>query len=87
MYARHKQLPLETATVRVNHAKIHAADCEHCETASGRIDRFERVVELAGDLDESVRQRMLEMANKCPVHRTLEGEIDVLTRLAPKPGD
>ena len=87
MYARHKKLPLETATVRVNHAKVHAKDCEHCETETGRIDRFERVIELVGELNEDVRQRMLEIADKCPVHRTFEGEIDVLTRLAPAPDD
>jgi putative redox protein len=82
MYAKHKKLPLENATVRVSHSKIHAEDCEHCETSSGRIDRFERVIELEGDLKDGVAQRMLEIADRCPVHRTLEGEIHVVTRLS-----
>ncbi len=82
MYARHKKLPLELASVRVNHSKIHAEDCEHCETASGRIDRFERVIQLVGELGADVRARMLEIADRCPVHRTLDGEIHVVTRLA-----
>ena len=82
MYARHKKLALAEATVRVSHSKIHARDCEHCESIDGRIDRFERIIELRGDLDEPVRQRMLEIANRCPVHRTLEGEVDVVTRLS-----
>ena len=78
MYARHKKLPLQEARVTVRHDKIHAEDCEHCETRSGKIDRFDRDIELVGDgLDDAVRQRMLEIADRCPVHRTLEGEVDI----------
>jgi len=81
MYARHKKLDLERATVRVEHGKIHAKDCEDCETTEGRIDEFVREITLEGDLDEDQRQRMLAIADKCPVHRTLHGEVKVRSRL------
>ena len=81
MYARQKGLPLERVRVRLKHSKIHASDCEHCETATGRIDRIEREIELQGPLDDAQRQRLLEIADKCPVHRTLHGEVDVSTRM------
>ena len=82
MYARRKQWPLRAVTVRLRHSKIHAADCESCETKEGLLDRIEREVELLGPLDEEQRARLLEMANRCPVHRTLASEIDIRTRLA-----
>jgi len=81
MYARHKQWPLETALVRLTHRKIHAADCAACEEADGKIDRFERELELKGPLTLEQRQRLLEIAEKCPVHKTLNSEVDILTRL------
>jgi putative redox protein len=81
LYARRKQWPLEAVTVRLRHSKIHAADCEDCETGEGRLDRIERDVELAGSLDDAQRARLLEIANKCPVHRTLTSEISIRTRL------
>ncbi len=81
MYANHKKLDLESVTVRVVHGKIHAEDCQDCETDTGRIDQFERSIALQGSLSEEQRQRMLEIANRCPVHRTLEGEIKVRSRL------
>ncbi len=81
MYARHKGLALTEVGVQVEHAKIHAEDCEHCATRSGRIDRFERSIRLQGELSDAQRQRLLEIADRCPVHRTLHGEVDVLTRL------
>ena len=81
LYARRKQWPLEAVTVRLRHAKIHAADCEDCETKVGMLDRIERDVELVGPLDAEQRARLLEIANKCPVHRTLTSEISVRTRL------
>jgi len=83
MYARRKAWPLEAVTVRLRHAKIHAADCAACETKEGRLDHIERVVELTGVLDDDQRARLLDIANKCPVHRTLMSEIHVETRLAP----
>jgi uncharacterized OsmC-like protein/pimeloyl-ACP methyl ester carboxylesterase len=82
MYAEHKKLPLERVTVDLAHDKIHAADCAECETREGRIDRIERVITLEGDLDEAQRARLLEIANKCPVHRTLHSEVVIPTRLA-----
>ncbi|MEJ8569105.1 bifunctional alpha/beta hydrolase/OsmC family protein [Elongatibacter sediminis] len=81
MYARHKGLPLESVEVRVRHGKIHAKDCTDCETRKGKIDRFERVLNLTGDLDADQRQRLLEIADRCPVHRTLHGEVRIESRL------
>ncbi|MCG8491438.1 MAG: bifunctional alpha/beta hydrolase/OsmC family protein [Sneathiellales bacterium] len=82
MYADRKKIPLQHVSVKLNHAKIHAHDCEACETASGKIDRIERVVTLKGDLTEEERQKLLEIADKCPVHRTLHSEVDITTALS-----
>lgn len=82
MYARHKGLPVATIRCAVTHRKIHAEDCADCETRSGKIDRLERVIEIEGPLDAATRQRLLEIADRCPVHRTLEGEIVIESRLA-----
>jgi putative redox protein len=82
MYAEQKRWPLRRVSVELEHDKVHAADCAECETREGRIDRIERVLTLEGDLDDSQRQRLLEIANKCPVHRTLHGEVWVPTRLS-----
>jgi len=81
MYAAHKKLDLESVTVRVKHGKIHAVDCEDCESDSGRIDEFQRSIALQGGLSEAQRQRVLEIADRCPVHRTLEGEIKIRSML------
>ena len=81
LYANHKKLPLEGVHVRLRHAKIHAVDCAHCEEKSGKIDRIEREIEVLGPLTEEQRLRLLEIADKCPVHRTLESEIDIVSRL------
>lgn len=82
MYADSKQLPLERVIVELAHEKVHAADCAHCETKEGRIDRIERVVTLEGALDDAQRAKLLEIADKCPVHRTLRSEVWSPTRLA-----
>jgi putative redox protein len=82
MYADLKKLPLERVTVELRHDKIHAQDCAECETREGKVDRIERVVRLEGTLDEAARAKLLEIANKCPVHRTLHSEVTVPTRLA-----
>ena len=82
LYADHKQWPLEQTTVRLSHEKIHAADCADCETREGKIDQIEREIELVGPLDAQQRQRLLEIAEKCPVHRTLHSEIKIRSRLA-----
>ncbi len=81
MYAKRKQWPLEAAQVYLHHSKIHAEDCEGCETPSGLIDQIEREVELIGPLDAEQRLRLLEIADRCPVHRTLHSQIRVPTRL------
>ena len=75
MYADRKEWPLQGVTVRLRHQKIHAQDCAECETRVGRIDQIERQIELVGPLDEQQRQRLLEIANMCPVHRTLRAEV------------
>ncbi len=82
MYARHKGWPLEAVTVRLRHSKIHAADCESCETTEARLDLIEREVELIGVLTDDQRARLLEIATKCPVHRTLISDVHVESRLA-----
>jgi uncharacterized OsmC-like protein len=81
LYARRKQWPLDAVTVRLRHSKIHAVDCAECDTKSGMLDGIERDVELHGDLTEEQRARLLEMANRCPVHKTLTSEISIRTRL------
>ena len=80
LYAERKDLPLEQVTVRLRREKIHAKDCEDCETKEGMLDQIERVVDLVGPLDAAQRQRLLEIADKCPVHRTLTSEIKIRTR-------
>ena len=82
LYAEHKQLPLERVSVRLRHDKIHAEDCESCETKVGRIDRIDRTIALEGDLNATERSRLLEIADKCPVHRTLTSEVEIRTRAA-----
>ena len=82
MYARQKQWPLENAHVTLTHSKVHAADCADCETKDGKVDRIDRVIELIGPLDEAQRARMMEIADRCPVHRTLHAEVTVVTRAA-----
>jgi putative redox protein len=82
MYADLKKLPLERVRVRLSHRKIHAQDCAECETKEGKLDQITREIELEGALTPEQRQRMLEIADRCPVHRTLTSEIRILTSLA-----
>ena len=82
MYARRKALPLDGVAVRLTHARTHAADCEGCETQAGQVDVIERAVTLSGALSADQRQRLLEIADKCPVHRTLTSETVIRTREA-----
>ena len=82
MYAAHKKLDLESATVRVSHGRVHADDCVDCEQQDGQIHEFSRELLLEGGLTEAQRARMLEIADRCPVHKTLHSEIKVRTRLA-----
>lgn len=81
MYADRKGWPLESILVRLSHRKIHAVDCQECETKSGKIDYIERVIELVGRLGDLERERLLDIARKCPVHRTLHSEVIIQTRL------
>jgi putative redox protein len=80
LYAERKALPLDGVSVTLRHGKIHAADCETCETQEGMIDRIDRAITLTGNLDAEQRKRLMEIADKCPVHRTLTSEIDIRTR-------
>jgi uncharacterized OsmC-like protein len=80
MYADRKEWPLEAVRVRMKHGKIHARDCEECETENGRIDRIELDLELEGPLEEEQRRQLIEIAEKCPVHRTLDSEVLIETR-------
>ena len=82
VYARRKGWPLESVSVRLAHSRIHAEDCANCETKEGRLDRIDVVIEATGDLTEEQRRRLVEIAEKCPVHRTLTSEIDIRTRIA-----
>jgi putative redox protein len=81
MYASRKGLALTRASVTLRHDKIHARDCESCETKDGKIDRISREISLEGELDEQARAKLIEIADKCPVHRTLHGEILIETTL------
>ncbi len=81
MYASRKGLALSRASVTLRHDKIHARDCESCETRDGKIDRIAREITLEGDLDDQARAKLVEIADKCPVHRTLHGEILIETTL------
>lgn len=79
LYAEHKKLPLERVSVRLMHNRIHAEDCLNCETKEGMVDRVDRNITMEGPLDTEQRKRLLEIADKCPVHRTLESEINIRT--------
>jgi uncharacterized OsmC-like protein len=80
LYAQRKGWPLDSVTVLLHHSKIHAIDCAECETKEGKIDRIEREVQLTGALTTEQRAKLMEIADKCPVHRTLTSEINIRTR-------
>jgi len=77
LYARRKQIRLETITVSLSHHRVHAHDCEECETKRGMLDRIDLRIELTGDLTPEQRANLIEVAGKCPVHRTLTSEINI----------
>ncbi|MCG8605286.1 bifunctional alpha/beta hydrolase/OsmC family protein [bacterium] len=81
MYADRKDWPVESVVVRLKHEKIYAKDCEECETKEGKLDQIEREIELAGALDADQKTRLLEIADRCPVHRTLHSEIKITSSL------
>lgn len=80
LYARKKQWPLEDVKVSLHHSRIHAKDCEDCETKNGLLDLIEMQVDVTGPLSDEQRAKLLEIASKCPVHRTLKSEIKVTVR-------
>jgi putative redox protein len=77
LYARKKQIPLENTTVSLRHSRVHAKDCAECTTKDGMLDRIDVQVELTGPLTPEQRARLMEIAGKCPVHRTLKSEIEI----------
>ena len=79
MYAERKGFDLRGVEVRLSHARIHAKDCEDCETKEGMLDEIRSEIRLEGDLDEAQRGRLMEIASRCPVHRTLSSEIKIRT--------
>ena len=79
MYAERKGLALESVEVRLSHRRIHAKDCEDCETEEGMLDEIQSEIRVKGDLNETQRTRLLEIATRCPVHRTLSSEIKIRT--------
>ena len=81
MYADLKKWPVERISVRVHHEKIHAKDCAECENKEGKVDRIEREIEVEGNLTDVQRQRLLEIADKCPVHRTLHSPMIITSRM------
>lgn len=83
VYARRKGWPLESVTVRLTHSRIHAEDCANCETKEGKLDRIDLVIQLTGPLTQEQRERLLEIAERCPVRRTLESDIEIRASLVP----
>lgn len=83
MYAGLKQLPLKQVRVRLYHQKVHAQDCADCASHDRKLDQITREIVLVGDLSEAQRQRLLEIAERCPVHRTLSSQISIRSSLAP----
>jgi uncharacterized OsmC-like protein/pimeloyl-ACP methyl ester carboxylesterase len=82
LYADRKSLPLQRVTVTLKHSKIYAEDCADCETKAGMLDQIERVIAMEGALDAEQRRKLMEIADKCPVHRTLTSEIHIVTSAA-----
>ena len=81
MYANKKGWPLDRVEVTLRHKRIHADDCAECETTKGWISHIDRTIELIGDLDDTQRQRLLQISERCPVHQTLTSEVDIATSL------
>jgi uncharacterized OsmC-like protein len=86
LYAARKKWPLEQVVVRLRHAKVHAEDCADCEKPTAKIDRIDKSLEFIGPLDDAQRSRLVEIADQCPVHRTLTSKIDIRTAVEPTSG-
>lgn len=83
MHARRKKWPLDHVSVDITHGKIHATDCANCDgEGDHKIDQFLRIITLEGDLDQDQLDRLMAIADRCPVHQTLEGEIEIVTKRA-----
>jgi uncharacterized OsmC-like protein len=79
VYADRNQWPLKRSQMKLQHKRIYAADCAECDTKSGMLDHIECVITLEGGLNDEQRGRLMEIADKCPVHRTLKSEVDIRT--------
>jgi putative redox protein len=84
MYAEQKQWPLQGVQVRLAHSKIHAEDCASCDTEQGMLDRIDAEISLVGDLSDDQRERLMEIADHCPIHRTLVSEIQIRSHVLSK---
>jgi uncharacterized OsmC-like protein len=84
LYARRRQWPLDNIIVSLRHSRIHAKDCEECETKEGMLDRIDTEIELTGSLTAEQEAKLMEIAAKCPVHRTLKSEINIRLQAAEK---
>ena len=87
LYARRKRWPLDSVTVHLRHSRVHAVDCAECEAKEGHIDRIEWGFQFTGDLTSEERKRLLDIAQRCPVHRTLRSEVDIRPPLTWSEGD
>ena len=81
MYAKRKNIRLENIEITLNHHRIHAEDCSDCESQTGFVDRIEKIIRLEGELNNNERQRLLEIADECPVHKTLQNQIKITSEL------
>jgi putative redox protein len=81
MYARRKEWPLTDVVVRLRHSRVHSRDCADCETSDGHLDRIDREITMIGELSDEQRERLGEIADKCPVHRTLTSETKIRTTI------
>ena len=85
LYARRNKWPLKDVTVNLRHSRIHAQDCAECDTKTGLLDRIELEIDLKGELTPEQRAKLIEIAHKCPVHRTLKSELEIKIRPTPSP--
>jgi putative redox protein len=87
MYADRKGWSVDEINVYLNHEKVHASDCEECPDSPHKIDHIERLIDVVGDLDEKQRNRLLEIADRCPVHKTLHEKVHITTKFLGAEGE